>query len=103
MADTLTNKELESLMEQRGLESLSEHLKFVSFDGTIITSGMSYTYGKDFFIGDYVTVQDKRLGISVDIQIISVTKTISDGVEYLDIGFGYDRLTIRKMKGDRNG
>ena len=103
MADTLTDKELKSLMEQRGLESLSEHLKFVSFDGTIITGGMSYKYGEDFFLGDYVTVQDKTLGLSVDLQIISVKKTISDGVEYFDIGFGYDRLTIRKMKGERNG
>lgn len=97
MAEILTQKELEELMKQRGLESLQEHQKFVSFEGTIVTGNMSYTYKKDFFKGDYVTVYSKELNRYVNLQIISVTKSISNGIEYLDIGFGYDRVKIDKI------
>lgn len=90
-------KELEEKMLTRGLEKLSEHKKFVSVEGTINTGSMQYTYGKDFNIGDYVTVMSKELNKQINLQIISVTKSISNGVEYLDIEFGYDRLTIMEL------
>lgn len=89
--------ELEEKMKQRGLEKLSETKRFVSFDGAINTGDTKYVYGKDFFIGDYVTVYSKELNRMIDVQIVSVTKSISNGVEYLDITFGYDNLSIRKM------
>lgn len=89
--------ELEEKMKQRGEEKLLETKRFVSFDGTINVGDKKYVYGKDFFNGDYVTVYSKELGLMVDVQIVSVTKSISQGVEYLDITFGYDRLLINKL------
>lgn len=101
--NVLTNEELEELMVQRGLEKLSEHQRFVSCDGTIVTGGMKYKYGVDFKLGDVVSVYSQRLNIIANLQIASVIKSISDGVEYFDITFGYDRLSIRKLKGEEDG
>lgn len=96
----LTDKELKEMMVQRGVEKLEEHQVFKSFDGTIAVGGMSYTYGKDFFKGDYVSVYSKELNIVAKLKITSVIKTISSGVEHLDIGFGYDRLDMKNMRGE---
>lgn len=94
---TISNEELEELMNQRGLEKLSEHRKFISMDGTINTGSMSYTYKKDFFKGDYVSVYSTELNRYFNLQISSVSKSISNGVEYMDLEFGIDKLTISKL------
>ena len=101
MADTVTvatDEELLELMRQRGLEKLEEHIKFTSVDGTIITGGMHYKYGVDFKKGDYVSVYSKKLNKIFNLQIISVTKSISNGVYFFDIGFGRDRFSVSKLK-----
>ena len=79
-------------MKQRGIEKLEEHKKFISFDGSIVEGNMKYTYKEDFYKGDYVSVIDKNNGNIFNLQIVSVTKSVSNGVEYFDITFGYDRL-----------
>lgn len=94
----LTDQELEQLMIQRGLEKLEEHIKFESVDGTISTGSMSYKYGVDFNKGDFVSVYSKKIGKMINMQITSITKSISNGVEIFDIGFGRDRLSIQNMK-----
>lgn len=99
----LTEEELLEQMEQRGMEKLVEHQRFISFNGTISTGNMSYEYGKDFFLGDYVTVYSSKLGKYANLQITSVTKSISNGVEHLDITFGTDRLKVAKLIGRENG
>lgn len=94
---TITEEELISLMNQRGLEKLSENKRFISLDGTINTGSMSYVYKKDFYKGDYVSVYNTDLNKYFNLQITSVTKSISNGVEYLDIEFGYDKVTMNKL------
>lgn len=93
----ITDEELEELMEQRGLEKLEEHKKFISVDGTVVTGSMQYKYGVDFKKGDYVSIYSKKLNKIINLQVTSVTKSISSGVEYFDIGFGRDRLSISKL------
>lgn len=100
---TITKKELEELMNQRGLEKLEEHKTFISFDGSIVDGNMQYEYGKDFYNGDYVSIIDKHLGKTFNLQIVSVTKSISNGVEYFDLTFGYDRYTVKNMTSNSGG
>ena len=100
---TITQKELEELMNQRGLEKLEEHKTFISFDGSIVDGNMQYEYGKDFYNGDYVSIIDKHLGKTFNLQIVSVTKSISNGVEYFDLTFGYDRYTVKNMTSNSGG
>lgn len=94
---TITDAELEELMKQRGLEKLEEHQIFISFEGTIINGNMRYEYKKDFFKGDYVSVIDKHLNKIFNLQITGVSKSISNGVEYFDLTFGYDKYTISNI------
>ncbi len=100
---TITQKELEELMNQRGLEKLEEHKTFISFDGSIVDGNMQYEYGKDFYNGDYVSIIDKHLGKTFNLQIVSVTKSISNGVEYFDLTFGYDKYTVKNMTSNSGG
>lgn len=94
----LTNEELEDLMRIRGEEKLSEHVMFENVDGTVITNGTKFVYGEDFNLGDYVSVYSKKMNKMLTLQVTSVTKTISNGVEYTDIGFGDDIIRIANMK-----
>ena len=94
----ITEEEFLSLMEQRGLEKLEGHKVFTSFDGNVITSGDNrYTYGVDFYKGDYVSIIDDKFDRVFNLQITSVTKSISQGVEYFDVGFGLDKVTVNKL------
>lgn len=53
----------------------------------------AYIYGKDFFLGDLVTIQDRFLQISEDVQLISVTHEWQ-GINYRITGtFGNPRKT----------
>lgn len=97
---TISDEELYSLMKQRGLEKLEEYGIFLSFSGSVLVSGDNrYVYGKDFYKGDYVSVIDEVRNRIFDLQITSVTKSISQGVEHFDIDFGLDRLIVRRLVG----
>lgn len=94
---TLTQQELEDLMRQRGLKKLEEHEVFIDVDASIIAENKMYVYEEDYFLGDYVTVQSKKLNKMVNLQITRVTKSVSNGVEHFDLGFGKDRLSFVKI------
>lgn len=91
----LTDEELEELMEQRGQEKLQEHQRIVSFEASIIEG--KYKYGVDFYKADFVSVIDKSTGRIYNVQVNSIKKSISNGVEHVDIIFGKDNLTISEM------
>lgn len=100
--NTITEEELFALMQQRGLEKLEGHKVFTSFDGNVLIDGDNrYVYGVDFYKGDYVSVIDDNYGRVFNLQITSVTKSISKGVEYFDLDFGFDKHTISNLVGTR--
>lgn len=84
-----TDAEYKEILTQRGKEKLKEHIVFVSYDSTVINENEKYKYGRDFYNGDFVTVVDNELGITVDAQITEVTKSREGSREILDITFGY--------------
>ena len=94
----LTDEELEELMEERGNQKLSEFCKIINFDASLKIEDTQYKYGVDFRKGDFVSVIDKILNKKIDIQIMSVTKTYSNGVEHLDVSFGISTIDILKQK-----
>lgn len=94
--EPLTDEELEELMFQRGLEKLEESDRFISFDASVLQT--NYKYGVDYFLGDFVSVISKDGTKQFDLQVTRVTKSISNGVEHFDIGFGNDWLDIYTRK-----
>lgn len=86
------------LLQTRGNEILKESEVSIDVEGKIITEGeMVNTYGVDYFLGDYVSVIDDSLGYVVNAQITSMTKTISSGTEKVDLTFGYQKESLKKM------
>lgn len=54
-----------------------EATNFEQDDAFTIELNGAYVYGKDFFLGDFVTAQDKVLGRREDVQLVSVTHSWS--------------------------
>lgn len=94
--DPLTDEELEELMAQRGTTALEESDRYESFDASVIQG--NYKYGVDYFLGDIVTIKTKDGSRTFNLQITKITKSISNGVEHLDVGFGVDWLEVREKK-----
>lgn len=93
----LTEEEYAEVLSNRGYSYMEDHTSFSSMDGTIIDGASSYVYGKDFFNGDYVSVVDEDLGIIASVQISSVTKSLTESGEKLDVTFGNERVAIQKI------
>lgn len=53
-----TQEEYGSFLEERGLESLSENSATEFFEGSMDTHG-TFVYGRDFFLGDTVQIQNE--------------------------------------------
>lgn len=92
-----TDAEYKEMLTQRGKEKLKEHIVFVSYDSTVTNENEKYKYGRDFYNGDFVTVVDNELGITVDAQITEVTKSREGSREILDITFGYRSIQINEI------
>lgn len=96
--NSITEDELFSLMKQRGLEKLEGHKVFTTFDGNVLVSGDNrYIYHQDFYKGDYVSIIDDTYRRVFNLQVTSITKSISQGIEYFDIGFGLDKTTVKSL------
>lgn len=93
----LTEEEYAEVLSNRGYSYMEDRTSFSSMDGTIIDGASSYVYGKDFFNGDYVSVVDEDLGIIASVQISSVTKSLTESGEKLDVTFGKERVSLQKI------
>lgn len=90
----MTENEYIEAMKQRGLEKLSEYVKFQSFEASIRVFGdTQYTFGKDYFVGDKITMQDTRLGVQVDAVISKAEEDFEDTYD-LSLTVGFSNLTI---------
>lgn len=93
---TYTDTEYNEILTQRGNEYLKEHIVFVSYDSTVTNENEKYKYQRDFYNGDFVTIVDNELGITVDAQITEVTKSVEGSREILDITFGYRSMQMNE-------
>ncbi len=88
----ISQAEYEQLIKQRANEKFAENTTVESYSGTIFEANKQYTYGKDYRIGDFVTIIDKELGISVDVQVTEVIKSWQEFGEIIDIDFTYGAI-----------
>lgn len=92
---SISVSEYNSMLTERGKTSLEEYKDIETFSATIRTFGVTgYIYGKDFTLGDTVTVYDSRLKIRTDAIVTAVTRTFDESGEQLDITFGYQQPTL---------
>ena len=88
----MSDEEYTKLLEERAEEKFSENNKTKIYSATIIQANKQYTYLKDYKLGDWITIQDKELGIEVDAQITEITKSITGMFEIIDLEVTYGQI-----------
>lgn len=95
----MTDAEYLKALTTRGQEKLSDAQLVQNFDANIRTLNPTYVYGKDFFLGDTITVIDKNLGVTVDAVVESVQRSFGSQGEQLSFTFGYSTpLLSQKLR-----
>lgn len=84
---TITDEEYRILLQERGLEKLSEYQKIVTFESEVDLYS-NYVYGQDYFVGDKVSVINDDLGIILHTRIISASETYTKEGISVAINFG---------------
>lgn len=90
----LTDEQYNVLIQQRAEEKAVENDIQESYEATVITKNKRYVYGKDYFLGDFVTVVDTQLGLEFDVQIVGITFSKQDIEEITDIELQYGNKRI---------
>lgn len=89
-------------MINRGKEKLKEHILSETYSATIDPIQSRYTYKEDYFLGDYVTIKDRNLGIELVTQITEVEVSSIGERVITDLTFGNYKLTTNQ-KLERGG
>ena len=90
--------EIIAQLNDRGNKSLSEMDKIVSFESEILTYG-PFIYEQDWDLGDIVTVQDKKWGLTLNTPIPEVKEIYAASGFRLEATFGKTVPTlIEKIK-----
>lgn len=95
---TLTDEEYNKLIEQRAYEKFQENTVMDEYSATVNEHNQRYVYMRDYDLGDWVTIQDRDLGIEIDAQIVEVTTTLQNNETINDITFEYGKANKTEIK-----
>lgn len=95
---TLTDEEYDKLIEQRAYEKFQENAIMDEYSATVNEHNQRYVYMRDYDLGDWVTIQDRDLGIEIDVQIVEVTTTLQNNETINDITFEYGKANKIEIK-----
>ena len=84
----VTDETYRKQLETQGRQSLAEVERTETFDGEIDTTNTNFEYGKDYSLGDLVTVYDKALGKYINTRILTVTETQDENGFAREIEYG---------------
>ena len=88
---TMTDEEYKKALNDRADSKAVDSMLTKSYSSTVIMSNDKYVYNRDYTKGDTVTVVDKEIGVTLDAQITTVTKTYQGVKEVIDIDFTYGK------------
>lgn len=91
---TITDAQYNNALRTRGLQYLADNVIFENYEATIVEHDDRYVYGRDFYKGDYVTIQDNEIGIEINAQITEVTVSVEGNRETRDLVFGYKTINV---------
>lgn len=78
---TYTDAQYKTMLDAKGKQDIAPRVKTETFDGVIDASNGNYIYGRDFTLGDIVTVRNDGIGIYANVRI-------REALEYQDVN-GY--------------
>lgn len=94
----MSAEDYQALLTERGNSKLDETKIAENFETSVNTEG-NMQYGRDYYLGDTVTVQDKRLGLQLSALVSEVEHTYTNKGHTVNITFGYGQPTlIDKLK-----
>ncbi|WP_461366633.1 siphovirus ReqiPepy6 Gp37-like family protein [Candidatus Darwinibacter acetoxidans] len=80
-------------LPERGLQKLAEVAPVLTFDTEILTES-PYKYGTDWDLGDIVTVQNRKWGVTLDSRVTEVTEVYEPAGFRLQATFGSSIPTL---------
>lgn len=86
-SDNLSRSEFESALAAKGNSALGGHSKANSFECTVLPNG-NFIYGKDYDLGDIVTVKKPDWGISANFRMAEVTEIYESEIPTVDVVLG---------------
>ena len=92
-----TEEEYLEVLRARVVEKMAEYKSYISVNGTIVEGTTAFKIGTDFNLGDFVSFKLDLLNLVVDVQIKKITKSYNNNKEYVDITFGFEKASVRKI------
>lgn len=92
--EALSPEEYAQALTTRGREKLAEKQLVQSFSAQVRTEGAAYEFGKDYKLGDRITVSDRRLGVTVQALVTAAEYTVSREGRGLSLTLGYSQPTV---------
>lgn len=71
---TYSDAEYKTMLDAKGKQDIAPLVATETFDGVIDVTNGNYIYGRDFTLGDIVTVQDKEIGKYKNVRIREATE-----------------------------
>ncbi|MGG3888650.1 siphovirus ReqiPepy6 Gp37-like family protein [Metabacillus fastidiosus] len=97
----ISDEEYTLLLKQRGLEKLLDHEEFLSFDCEMDVTKNNTKYGRDFYLGDIITIRDDRLRIIMNSRIVEADEVYQNATKSVFVKVGKSVPTlpekVRKM------
>lgn len=75
-------------LNQEGQKKLKDYITKETFTGEINATFGRWIYGRDYFLGDIVTVQDNQIGKYVNVRIAEVTEVQDENGYSVNVVFG---------------
>lgn len=89
--------EIYQMLSDRGRQKLEgEYNEIVEF-ACVITEKPGMEYEKDWTIGDIVTCEDEKIGVSMDARVTNVEEISANNKKDLKVTFGTKRMDITKI------
>ena len=85
--DDITTAEYLAALRQRGEEALAENARAKSFE-CVTEPSINFVYGRDYDLGDIVTVEKADWGISEELRITELTEIYENGEMQIEPVFG---------------
>ena len=82
-----TMEEYRKQLEAQGQQTVATSPAEETLSGSIDISNSTLRYREDFYLGDLVTVEDRFLGISADVRILSVTEVQDENGYNIDMEY----------------
>ena len=90
----IPEEEYMQLLSSRGKEKLAENQLVQSFSAEVRMLNPTYEYGKDYKIGDTITVIDERIGVKTDAVVQGVRQSADGDIESMSLTLGFGQPTI---------